>query len=365
VKNSRNDMVICKPHFWGVMFITLFVSFIYVAWPWRELQLNSGIWQLLPKAPLSHLALWEAKHRIFGILYTVPIIYGALAFRSYINTQWLTNIAILAFLGLCPIILGFILRFESYMQHTYILLLPFAVALIIIFETELRRRERDFLSQQERQHRLYTAEILKSEEQARQRLAQELHDETIQNLLAIASFARALESDAQENVIKTRAALIRDVSLKSAEGIRRIVHALKPKILDDLGLVPALNWLVSSTNQDGQVSVKLFVDGTERSLGSQEDLAIFRIVQEALNNIKIHAQATEAIVTLEYLNDGVKLTIQDNGKGFNKEVVMQKLTPKGKMGLIGIHERVESLSGKLDIRTGVGEGTVISIRLPT
>jgi two-component system, NarL family, sensor histidine kinase DegS len=365
VKSFNIKIIILNPHFWGVTFLTVLISFTYLAWPWRELQLEVGLWQWLPKALLSHLALWEAKNRIFGILYTIPIIYGALAFRWYVSIQWYVNIAILAFLGLCPIILGFNLGFQTYMQHTYMLLLPFAIALIIIFEAELRRRERDFLSQQERQHRIYTAEILKSDEQARQRLAQELHDETIQNFLAIASFARALESDAQEDTTKKHASLIRDVSLRSAEGIRRIVHALKPKILDDLGLVPALNWLVSSVNKDNGVKIKMFVDGTERILGNQEDLTIFRILQEALNNIKTHANATEAVINFEYLSDGISLNIRDNGKGFDTKTVMQCLSVTSKRGLIGIQERAELLGGKAEILSNIGEGTVVSIRLPT
>lgn len=360
MKDSNNAIILRNPRFWSVVILTLFVSTIYLGWPWRPWQ--SGIWRWIPEILLNNLGMWEAKHKIFGILYIIPItVYFVFQWSGKI--QWYRNIAILAFLGLCPIFLAFSLGFSTFMKNTFILLLPLLIVLVINFEKELRQKDRDFLSQQENQRRLYTARILETNEQTRQTIAQELHDETIQNLLAIASFARVLESDAGDDNIKTRAAIIRDVSLKSAEGVRRIVQALKPKILDDLGLVPALNRLVSSINEENSIRAKIFIDGNERDLGKQADIIIFRIVQEALNNIKIHANATEAIINFEYFNDGVGLLIADNGRGFNTSIVRQHLTASGKMGLIGIRERAESLGGTLEIRSGIGQGTTLSVNL--
>jgi signal transduction histidine kinase len=363
VKNSKNKIFLQNPNFWGVIFLTASISLLYLAWPWRELHTDVGIWQWPPKVLFSYLGTWEAVNKIFGSLYAIPIIYGVLAFHWYVNIRWYVSIGLLAFLGSFPILLGYSFGIPTLTQNTFILLLPFVIALLVKFETEIRRRERDFIVRQENQHRLYTTEKLKADERVRQRIAQELHDETIQNFLAIASFAKALESDAKDDTAKSRATIIRDVSLKSVEEVRRIVQALKPKILDDLGLVPALNRLVSSINSDEGIHAKIFVDGTERSLDKEIDIIIFRIVQEALNNIKMHAKATETVINLEYFDNGIKLIVRDNGQGFDTHAVMQDLVTRGQMGLIGIRERVESLAGTIEIHSNLGEGTIISINL--
>lgn len=105
----------------------------------------------------------------------------------------------------------------------------------------------------------------------------------------------------------------------------------------------------------------MVIKGNERPLSKGTDVILFRIIQEALNNIRLHSQATEAIVTLEFTNEGMrKLAVHDNGKGFELPQGVTALPSEGKLGLMGIQERVRSVKGSLSIQSSPGHGTLIS-----
>jgi signal transduction histidine kinase len=116
--------------------------------------------------------------------------------------------------------------------------------------------------------------------------------------------------------------------------------------------------------QDG-IRAELKVRGSQRRLSPEEELVIFRIAQEALNNVKRHSQASQVVTTVEFSDDEVKLTISDNGKGFELPDRIGDLAERGKLGLLGMHERARLLGGTLTVHSKLGEGTTVIANVPT
>jgi len=243
-----------------------------------------------------------------------------------------------------------------------LLLLPFLIVSLATFELEWRRKERKIFAEREVERKVYISKILESQENERLRIAQELHDDTIQTLLVIANRTEHLipSGDGMKEV-RGNAEWIRDTTLKTVEGLRRISLDLRPSILGDLGLVPALRWLVDHMSKDSDINTRIMVSGERRELSSEAEVTIFRVIQEALNNIKRHSRATEAVVTLEFTPECLNISIEDNGQGFRPPKNIDRLASRGKLGLIGIHQRIDLLGGTFKIHSKPGEGTSLLI----
>jgi two-component system sensor histidine kinase DegS len=348
-----------SPHFWAIIVITLFLLFIYQAWPWRTWQFEEGFWRWFSwLTPLYSLALVELMNRIVGVLFLVPIIYAAVVF----SWQGALVIFLLALVAVLPITLD-IWSVSSLITNLTLLLLPWFFASLIAFELARQRRERKNFAEREADRRLYISKILESQENERLRIAQEIHDDTIQTLLVIANAAQNLipagKNDMKE--VKKKAEWIRDATLQSIEDLRRTSLDLRPSVLDDLGLVPALRWLVSNMSEESGINTRIIVKGNRRKLLPQAEVSIFRVVQEALNNIKRHSNAKKAVITLEFEADSLKITIKDDGKGFRPPQKFDRLAAKGKLGLIGMRQRTDFLGGTFRIRSRPGEGTKLLI----
>jgi two-component system sensor histidine kinase DegS len=353
LKSSEN--IIRNPHFWAILVISLALIFIYQAWPWRPS--NVGPW--FPwLSPLYNLALVEVINHIVGILFLIPIIYAAVVF----SWQGALVAYLLSLLGVLPIMVD-IWSVSSLITNIVFLLLPFLVVSIVAFELAWRRKERKTYAEREAERKVYISKILESQENERLRIAQELHDDTIQTLLIIANRAQKLipagNSDMKE--AKKNAEWIRDATLQAVEDVRRTSLDLRPSVLDDLGLVPALRWLVDRTNKESGINIRILVDGTKRNLSPEAEVTIFRITQEALNNIKRHSKATEAVITLEFNTECLKITLDDNGQGFRPPKKLDRLAARGKLGLIGMRQRIDFLGGTFQIRSRPGEGTRLLI----
>ena len=145
-----------------------------------------------------------------------------------------------------PIIVG-MWSISSLMTNITALLMPFLVVSIVAFELKWRRKDRKIFAEREVERQVYIAKVLESQENERRRIAQELHDDTIQTLLVIANRAEALIPSGDDGIgeVRRNAEWIRDTTLEAVEGLRRASLDLRPSILDDLGLVPALRWLVT------------------------------------------------------------------------------------------------------------------------
>ena len=186
----------------------------------------------------------------------------------------------------------------------------------------------------------YISEITKAQEDERKRIACELHDETAQSLatlsLDIEAITRARDQLSEEGV--QRLAQLRAKIDSIMEGVRRFSHELRPGVLDQVGLMPALELLTEELSKEGEVNARVKVTGSEQRLSAEAELVLFRIAQEALRNVRKHSQATEAVVRVEFTPKKVKLNVTDNGTGFELPEMLGDFAGKGKLGLIGMHE---------------------------
>jgi signal transduction histidine kinase len=235
---------------------------------------------------------------------------------------------------------------------------------------ELQRTLQDLSSARRRQGELrdYATLITRVQEEERRRLARELHDDTAQALIALSlgldGLGRAIgkldlpEKDAQW------LANLQDLADHTLEGVRRACRDLRPSVLDDLGLRAALEWLSDSSSTRG-VPCAFTCAGLPRPTTPEAEIAIFRIVQEALSNIWRHSQATQVSVELKYLPNLLKLTVYDNGKGFSAEQHLDlSHNSKGGLGLVGMRERAMLIGAVLTISSSPGEGCKVEISLP-
>ncbi|MDY7077371.1 MAG: GAF domain-containing sensor histidine kinase [Chloroflexota bacterium] len=213
--------------------------------------------------------------------------------------------------------------------------------------------------------RFYIQKITEAQENERKRIARDLHDETVQMLIVIsrrleilATLPEQLPESATPH-LESLQELIGD-TLKE---IRRFVHDLRPPTLDHLGLVATLEGLVSSLREDG-IEAELGVTGEARRLTPEEELMLFRIVQEALHNVRRHSRASRVTMQIEFHPNQARISIEDNGDGFDAPERVGDLVSSGKLGLIGMYERARTLGGTLMIRSEPGQGTEVIVDVP-
>ncbi len=354
--------ILSNYHLWIIGVITVFLVFIYQAWPWRIWAFTDGIWQWFTwLSPLYKLAIFESINHLVGILFFIPIVY------AMIMVPWQASliISVLSVAGILPIILNLFRAPNLVAANIVFILLPFLIISLINIELRWRARERKLFAERETERQMYMAKVIESQEKERKRLAQELHDDTIQTLVAVASYAEVIESPNEKDIreMKRCATWIRGTTLNTIEELRRICADLRPSILDNMGLMSALRWLVDRINGECNIHTRLVIEGKDRTLPPSVEITIFRIIQEALNNIKHHSKASEANINLKFGPDSLSILIQDNGQGFYQPENLPKLAIEGKLGLIGIQERIVSLGGKFEVNSKPGSGTEISIML--
>jgi two-component system sensor histidine kinase UhpB len=204
--------------------------------------------------------------------------------------------------------------------------------------------------------------ILQAQEEERYRLARELHDEAAQSLTSLLVHLRLLErahnpADAQQRVQE-----LRELTARALEDVRRVALDLRPTILDDLGLGPALEWRVDEFNKQDSVHAAVSVLGIDRRLMPEAELVLYRIGQEALSNVSLHAHATHVQVRLQRVPGAVELEVRDDGVGFDVQNV-HPATGHG-LGLVGMRERVATIGGTLIINSQPGHGTAIVAHVP-
>ena len=210
----------------------------------------------------------------------------------------------------------------------------------------------------------YLRQINRAQEEERKRIARELHDDTIQYMVVLARQLDELASSSKGLSDEERLHLenLRQQINSIMEGVRRLSHDLRPATLDRLGLLPALEWLASQVPSGVSVEVKAY--GTERRLPAEVELVLFRIAQEALSNVRRHSQATKAEVKVEFEDKKTRITVKDNGKGFDLPETMGDLVKAGRLGLAGMQERIQLLNGSLKIESEPGRGTTVTVEAP-
>ncbi len=238
-------------------------------------------------------------------------------------------------------------------------------------EIEDLRQTLHMLAQQIRQYqqgmRDYIGAITRGQEEERKRLARELHDDTIQALIALGHRVemarRQLEHDPHQAA--KRLDELKELIHETVGEVRRFTRALRPAYLEDLGLQPALEMLVRDTQTQTGIEATLQISGPSRRLTEELELTVYRIAQEALGNVAHHAHAGHAEVRLQYTADGVKLTVADNGVGFDVPDRPEELAQRGHFGLVGMRERAALVGGRLALTSTPGQGTQVLVILPT
>ena len=228
---------------------------------------------------------------------------------------------------------------------------------------------RDMTEERKLQNNLqfYLREVLQAQEEERKRLARELHDDASQQILLLTHGVDNLASKADTYLpqeLRNELGRLYELSQQTYQSIKRYAQALRPGILDDLGLVPALKWLAQEINSLAGIEVPVKVD-TMPPLPPETQLVLFRIVQEALNNVHRHSGASEACITVECQEAEVRVTISDNGKGFELPQQLSDFAGQGKLGLTGMAERAQLVGGELEVISQIGKGTKIIVKAPT
>lgn len=235
-------------------------------------------------------------------------------------------------------------------------------------EREIARRQRQLRRSLKREEQLtgYAATVIAAQEEERRRIARDLHDDTAQALIALSRRIEALQDEMARSPSSAAQKLVdlKTLADQTLTSVRRFSRDLRPSVLDDLGLVPALEWLVSETARRYKITTRLKVHGEERRLPEEIELACFRIAQEALNNVAKHAEASGAALEMYFGTSWCRLVVSDNGKGFASPPVISDLAGRGRMGVMGMHERTSLLGGTFSMRTAPGEGTRIIATIP-
>ncbi len=209
-------------------------------------------------------------------------------------------------------------------------------------------------------------DLLSLQEEERKRIARELHDETSQAVTSISANLEAAISMLPTNVRKAKAILrkTQNQSINILEEINRLIYELRPAVLDDLGLVPAVRWLSEINLEKAGVLVNFKTAGRMKRLGIKLETVLFRVIQEVVHNIARHADAKNVNISMNIKKTAIKIHIKDDGRGFDvTEAMITKDSPRG-LGLLGMKERVELVGGRLDIKSHSGGGTEINIEIP-
>ncbi|WKZ35026.1 MAG: histidine kinase [Anaerolineales bacterium] len=229
-------------------------------------------------------------------------------------------------------------------------------------QMELTEMSRKVQAAQEGLHD-YIGAITSAQEDERMRLARELHDDTIQAVIALKQRVQLAQKSIKEQNGRQSLKELETLAEQTIENLRRLTRALRPIYLEDLGLVTALEMLTREISQSNPLTVEFQRTGNERRLSRDVELSLYRIAQEALNNVVKHSRATHADLSIRYSGSEVTLVIKDNGNGFVAPASPTEFATNGHFGLLGIHERADLIGARLGIESTQGQGTRIEIRL--
>ncbi len=255
-------------------------------------------------------------------------------------------------------------RLQRELLLSSLLSLAVVLALITGMSYQMKRAERyakaRYLDvvQTRTELRNFTAKLEHAQEEERRKLSRELHDEFGQTMAAaLVELSRIHDEMVHDAGTRTQLARVRQELEGSMRSVRDIALMLRPSMLDDLGLVPALRWQGREVARRSGMAVRIEADEDGEILPDAYRTCIYRIVQEALHNAVKHAAARSAVVTFKQTGDMLILTIEDDGKGF------RPASEKG-LGLLGIEERVHRLSGRVQVESVPDKGTSLHVSLP-
>ena len=214
--------------------------------------------------------------------------------------------------------------------------------------------------------RFYVRQATRAQEEERKRISMELHDDTIQALIVL---SRQLDSltmvrEGISDEVRNRLEALWQQTDNILQGLRRLSQDLRPAMIDRLGLIPSIEWLAENLKKYANIETSVEFIGKEHRLPEEVAVALFRVTQEALSNVRKHSRATEAEVIVEFEENLARVTVKDNGKGFDMPGKTGDLAKYGKLGLAGMQERAELVGGKLTVTSQPGKGTTLTVEAP-
>jgi two-component system sensor histidine kinase UhpB len=211
----------------------------------------------------------------------------------------------------------------------------------------------------------YISAITTGQEEERRRLARELHDDTIQSLIALKQRAQMINISQADSASNEQLQEIQDMTDQTIQDLRRITRDLRPLYLEDLGLVATLEMLARETSNTIGFPIGFQSTGKEIRLTPEVELTLYRMAQEGLSNISRHAQASRASVVIHFSPQTITLSVSDDGIGFIVPESPAEFAPSGHYGLLGLHERAELIGAHLKIQSVTGQGTQLAVTLPS
>jgi signal transduction histidine kinase len=353
-----------KPGFWFILALLILITLPH----YSEAFEHPGFFlQMISELDLD-------RHAVERILYLAPVVWAGFLFGW--RGALVTSIVALACMLPRAIFISESTR-DALIESGAVFIIGNVLA--ISFHSLRREREHRIqleIAQQEQQRvtdelkvmqqnlHFYLQQATRAQEEERKRISHELHDDTIQALVVLSRQLDALSSD--KGVSEENRHRLEELWQKTDDilkGVRRLSQDLRPAALDRLGLLPALEWLASNVTEYSGIATRVNVVGEERQPPEETAVAIFRIVQEALRNVWRHSGATSAEITVEFDNNKTRITITDNGQGFELPDNLGDIAKNGKLGLTGMQERAQLVGGTLTIQSQPGRGTSITVEL--
>jgi len=357
--------IILKPGFWFILALLMLITLPH----YGEAFTYPGFFLKM----MSNLDL--DRHALERILYLAPVVWSGFLFGW--RGTFVTSIV--ALFCMLPRAI-FISEYPK--DALFEIGAVFVIGNVLAISFHSLRREREHriqleVAQQEQQRvteelkvtqqnlRFYLRQATQAQEEERKRISHELHDDTIQALVVLSRQLDSLASGdkglSEEN--RRRLEELWQKTDDILKGVRRLSQDLRPAALDRLGLLPALEWLASNVTEYSGIATKVNVIGEEHSLSEEVPIALFRIAQEALRNVWRHSGATHAEITVEFNGTKTRITVSDDGKGFDLPENMGDVAKNGKLGLTGMQERAQMVGGTLTIRSQPGKGTSVIVEL--
>lgn len=226
----------------------------------------------------------------------------------------------------------------------------------------------DILNDQDEKSQMITGiKILENQELERQRIAREIHDgpaQYIANAMMRVDFCKVVVKKNLEQGINELDDLKSNIRMALKE-VRSIIYDLRPLPLEELGLTEAIKEIINIISSENNIKIDIIVDESNYEVEKIIQIAIYRIVQEILNNMKKHSKAKYVNLRINYIKDHICIYIEDDGVGFDVKETLVRTKQKGNCyGLLGIFERVKQLRGKIEVKSSSGEGTIYKIKLP-
>lgn len=229
---------------------------------------------------------------------------------------------------------------------------------------ETLNRMLDAVQSYNRQVKALSRQVLAAQEAERLRIARELHDETAQALTYMLMQLKVAQRSESSQHVKDTLEELHQLTLKTLEDIRRLALELRPAALDDLGLVAALEAHIADYGKRLGIPVSFQTAGMEERLAREVEVVVYRVVQEALTNIAKYAKASQVEVELKRdAGSGLSLRVKDDGKGF--DLARLKNSRERGLGLFGMEERVSLVGGRIQWQSAPGQGTEVSVWIPT